>query len=314
MKVDVSLNIFAKPYQTALALLSLLKHSGEHIDKIYLQFEPAGSRFDAVPPYAMAEYLGARAIVTQPEIWIECDAVDKTRLGDSAYRQSLRYQAAFEHTDKDFLFMIHNDVFIKKDIIGTFLGKIDGAFAIGPLGQCWNCPASMPEVMQAAGLGEPCNGERYQEFKPSFAQMEHLYAVAREQGAKVRPYWEGWDEFYRKQAWPLPECRVNEWACLIDMKQTRHLTRPFGDILPFGAYEPCGSVTLDISVPWFRELNQRGLFARNFDVSRYLHHFVGSFRVVREEYLQAEEKARIMLEKGFPDFVIWCRERKNGMF
>ena len=29
-KIDVAMNIFAKPYQTALSVLSLLKHSGNH--------------------------------------------------------------------------------------------------------------------------------------------------------------------------------------------------------------------------------------------------------------------------------------------
>ena len=49
--VDVAVNIFAKPFQTALSLLSLLKHSGEHVGVIWLQFEPYGSRHDAISPY-----------------------------------------------------------------------------------------------------------------------------------------------------------------------------------------------------------------------------------------------------------------------
>lgn len=317
-QVDVTLNIFAKPYQTALSVLSLLKYSARHIDRLYLQFEPAGSRYDAVPPYAVAEYLGERARVCQPEMWIECDAVDRARLSDPAYRLALRYQAAFEATDKKYLFIMHNDVLIKGDIIGAMLADIGGAFALGQVGQCWNCPAANAEVMAECGFAGPCGPERYQEFRPSFADLERIYAAARSRGLHIRPYWEGWLEHYGPQAgqlaWPLPECRVNEWGCLVDVEQTRPLTMPQGDILPFGAYEPCGSVTLDIAVPWFRDLHRRGLKARHFKLDRYLRHWVGSHRMTRELHRQAELEAQEILFKAFPDFVLWCRKRGNGMF
>jgi hypothetical protein len=39
MKIDAAVNIFAKPYQTARSILTLLQHSGRHIDKIYMQFD-----------------------------------------------------------------------------------------------------------------------------------------------------------------------------------------------------------------------------------------------------------------------------------
>ena len=55
-KIDVAINIFAKPYQTALSVLSLLKHSGRHVGNLWLQFEPYGSQHDIVNPYAVALY------------------------------------------------------------------------------------------------------------------------------------------------------------------------------------------------------------------------------------------------------------------
>ena len=42
--IDVAMNIFAKPYQTALSVLSLFKHSGGHVGNVWLQFEPYGSQ------------------------------------------------------------------------------------------------------------------------------------------------------------------------------------------------------------------------------------------------------------------------------
>ena len=317
-KADIALNIFAKPYQTAVALLSLLKFSAERVGRIYLQFEPAGSRYDTEPPYAVAEYLRERGQdleIFQPEIWIECDAVDEMRLEEPAYRLALRYQWAFERTDKRYLFITHNDVMFKRDIIGAMLEKAEGFFALGPLGQCWNCPARRADLVKEAGLGErACAPERYVEFQPDLAGLERLYASAREKKVFVRPYREGWAVHYSGRAWPLPECRVNEWACLVDMELTRPLTRPQGGTLPFGAYEPCGSQTLDISVPWFRELSRLGLKAGHFAVDEYMLHWGGSKRIRRDLYHKAEMEAMTVLRRGFPDFVRWCGEKKKKLF
>jgi hypothetical protein len=310
--VDVSINIFAKPFQTALALLSLLKYSAKHIDCLYLQFEPLGSRYDADPPYSIVRYLqakGYKVIVFQPELWLATDVTDETRLQDEAYRFSLRYQYAFEHTDKKFLFILHNDELFKRDIIGDMLEHIDGAFAIGQLGQCWNCPLRNAELVQAAGLGSlACTPERYQEYKPDAKALRILYVEAQKRNIWARPYLAGLDAHYSVSGWPLPECRVNEWGCLVDVEQTKPLTFPQGDILPFGAYEACTEVTLDIAVHWFRDLCRKGFFARHFDLSRYINHFLGHNRMSKAAHLAAELAAESLLIKTFPDFIHWHRQ------
>ncbi len=317
-QVDVTLNIFAKPYQTALSLLTLLKYSGRHIDVIYLQFEPAGSRYDAVPPYAIADYLreaGYKLDIFQPEIWLECDAVDESRLSDPKYRLAVRYEYSFEKTDKKYLFFMHNDVLIKRDIIGAMLEAAGDAFAVGQVGQCWNCPASNVELARAAGLGDaPCSPERYFDFRPAPQALRRLYELALERNFPARPYWEGWQRHYSEQAWPLPECRVNEWGCLVDVERTRPLSVPFGGILPFGAFEYCGSVTLDTSVAWFRDLSRQGLRARHFPLDKYLKHWVGSFRMTQKLHQEAELEAQQLLLKAFPDFAAWCKSKGLNMF
>ena len=40
-KVDVCINVFGKPWQTLCTLKSLMKHSGDKIDKIYFIKEKA---------------------------------------------------------------------------------------------------------------------------------------------------------------------------------------------------------------------------------------------------------------------------------
>lgn len=317
--VDAAVNIFAKPYQTALSVLSLLRFSGERIDKVYLQFEPAGSMYDPAPPYAIAEYLGDRAVPFQPGHWLKREDSDPRRLArDEAYRLSVRYQYAFEHSAKARLFVIHNDVLIKKDIVGAMLavmGEGDNVFAVGQLGQCWNCPASQEAIVRDAGLGDsPCSPERYRDFRPDTDGLQRLYEAAPRHGFFVRGYAEGWNDAYRTAAWPLPECRINEWGCLVDLALTRAHVMPHGPVLPFGAFEACGTGSLDTATPWFRELCRLGLDARPMAIAPYLTHWVGNAKKTEYKYSRAEGNARGILEKHFPGFVAWCRKRGNGLF
>ena len=313
--VDVAVNIFAKPYQTSLSLLSLLKFSGQHVDRIYLQFEPSGSKYDKVFPYVIAEYLETRAIVYQPEYWLKLEAADTTRFTDTKYRLSVRYQHAFENTDKEFLFIMHNDVLIKKDIIGHMRENIGNAFVMGQVGQCWNCPAANQKLVQSCGLGDQaCSPERYPSFKPSLDRLQYLYEQAEKQGVFVRPYYKHLADHYSGTAWPLPECRVNEWAAMVNVKQTEQFVVPQGGILPFGCFEQCGPICLDTAVAWFRDLSRLGLQAKHMDIAPYVTHWVGNGKMTESKYLRAEENARVLLEKHFPDFVTWCRTKKNKMF
>lgn len=313
--VDVAVNVFAKPYQTALSVLSLLRFSGDRIDRVYLQFEPAGSMYDPAPPYAIAEYLGERAVVFQPGHWLKRQDADPARFAEPAYRLSVRYQYAFENSDKRRLFVMHNDVLIKKDIIGSMLEVMGDAFAVGQIGQCWNCPASQAELVRDAGLGAtPCAPERHRDFRPDVAGLQRLYEMASQRGFFVRGYYRGWNEAYRTAAWPLPECRVNEWGCLVDIAKTMPHVVPKGPVPPFGAFEACGDGSLDTAAPWFRELCRLGLEARAMNIRPCLTHWVGNAKKTEYKYARAEGNARNILEKHFPDFAAWCRSRGNGLF
>ena len=268
--VDVAVNIFAKPFQTALSLLSLLRHSGEHVGVIWLQFEPYGSRYDTITPYYIAHYLrerlGERCRVFQPEFWLAREAVDPTRLDDAAYRFSIRYQYAFEHSQSRKLFLMHNDVLVFRDILGAMLREMGDAFAVGLLGQCWNCPAHREELTREVMGRAACGPLSYAEFQPDYAALCRLYALARQRGIFVRPYDEGFADIFARRPWPLPECRINEWACLLDLEKTRPHCAPFGPSLPPGAFQQCGATHLDTAVPWFRDMHALGLRARHFEL------------------------------------------------
>lgn len=310
-RVDVAVNIFAKPYQTALSVLSLLRQSGPHVGTIWLQYEPMGSRYDRVSPYVIARYLKEvmdwPCRVSQPEHWLALDAPDPARLGDAAYRLSIRYQDAFEHSESRKLLLMHNDIYVFGDALGEMLAAMGDAFAIGQLGQCWNCPANNAGVVKDVMGCAPCVPEAYGDFRPDAATLRRLYAHARELGVFVRPYEECFSEYFDEQPWPLPECRVNEWFCLLDLEKTRPHCMPFGPVLPPGAYGACGSYNLDISVPWFRAMHALGFRARHFDHTRYLRHWVGTGKMSASRYTVAEDNARKLLETHFPDYMAWLQ-------
>lgn len=308
-RVDVAVNIFAKPFQTALALLSLLKQSSGHVGTIWLQYEPMGSRYDSISPYGIARYLREEmewpCRIFQPEFWLARQAVDRSRLSDAAYRMGIRYQYAFEHSQSRRLLLMHNDVFVFRDALGDMLAAMGDAFAIGRVGQCWNCPANKAAVVNDVMGSEPCAPERYAEFRPDAATLRRLYARTRELGIFVRPYDQGFADGFDEQPWPLPECRVNEWFCLLDLERTRPHCAPLGPALPPGAFGACGPCNLDTAVPWFRAMHARGFHARHFNLDPYLRHWVGTGNKTPRRYALMEDKARRLLQTHFPDYMAW---------
>lgn len=314
-KIDVAINIFAKPFQTSLSILSLIARSGSHIGSFWLQFEPAGSKFDSFPPYYIKRYiseLGFTCNVWQPEIWLAREPPDPDRLCDKNYRMAIRYQHAFENSQSRLLFLTHNDVYILKDILGALKANMDDAFAIGQLGQCWNCPAHNTEIMREVMDSPPCSPDNYQNIRPNHQQLIKLYHTAREKGIFARPYEaENFEGEFARQPWPLPECRVNEWTCLLDLEKTRPLCIPYGKASPPGAFRHCASHNLDIGTPWFRDMHALGLHALNFDISPYVKHWVGTGNKSAGKYAKAEDNALNILKKYFPDYVKWLA-RQTG--
>lgn len=318
-KVDVAINILGKPFQTALTILSLLARSGGHVGKLWLQFEPVGSKFDSISPYHICEYLknelGCDIVLSQPGYWLDRDAIDLSKMDDEAYRMGIRFQNAFEHSQSRLLFLTHNDVYILKDILGALKNNMGDAFAIGQLGQCWNCPASNAELMREVMDSPPCGPARYLDVRPSQAQLLELYRLARKRGIFARPYEvEGFLGEFEKQPWPLPECRVNEWACLLDLQKTRPHCMPYGDAYPPGAHRLCAGHNLDIACPWFRDMHAKGMEARHFDIKNYMKHWVGTGNKSPGRYAIAEDNALRILRKFFPEFLKWLEGvsgRKN---
>jgi len=249
MTIDVAINVYGKPFQTAVALLSLEKHSGKHINKIYFakeQRQPGNISFEF-----LYDLLAEKIIVYTPSYWNGWKSTDTARFDDTEYRRSLRYQYAWEESNADYLFVTHNDVLYSGDIIGKFVGVIGQNAAVGEIGQCWNCPAF------SAGV---CNGDHYLDFKPTHEELLTLYN-------KYPTKRVGWERFVDEKApWPLPECRVNEWAALINLSLVKQETLPFGDSCPFGC------MTLDVGTQWFRDMALKGYGFVNHPLEEFASH------------------------------------------
>ena len=309
--VDVAVNIFAKPWQTALSLLSLHRQSGQHINTWWLQFEPVGSKFDQLSPYWIVPYLNKElnlnVRVHQPDEWQARTPADPEKLKSLDYRRQLRYGAAFEDSQSPFLFLVHNDVFIRRNLVKALLQNIGDAFAIGQLGQCWNCPASNREIAASVGC-DACAPATYCDFRPDFETLGKLYKEARTKGFPARPYdRDNFSEEFEQQPWPLPECRINEWACLINMDLARDVKIPEGDVWPPGAYRECSSHNLDVVTPFFRDMHAHGFRARHFNIKPYMDHWIGTGNKSRIRYTYSEDRAKSLLEKFFPDYMKWLR-------
>jgi hypothetical protein len=236
-KVDIAICAYGKPYHTAVSLLSLLDHSGAHIDKIYFQ-EEKSQPFDSDFSFIKSHVTDADIIHYVPSMHHGWHPNDSNRLSEEGYRTSIRYQYAWENTDKNYLFILHNDCRFSHDIIGDMLSKLDGSdyTGVGPIGQCWNCPA------HHAGV---CDGSRYESYTPSYEDVCDL--IAKHPSPRISP-----DTVDRQQPMPLPECRLNEFYCLINISKVRDVVSPKGEV------PPIGMMGLDTGVDWFRQLVLRG--------------------------------------------------------
>ena len=296
-KVDVLINVCGKPLQTTLALLSLERACGQHIGTIYFTEEKTdASEIDDGNFEYIKKRLKSTLVRYVPEQWNYCFALEPDKLGDETYRHSIRYQYGWEMSDKDYLLIIHNDTYFHGDVIGAMLDNIGDNIAIGDIGQCWYCPAAF--------TGK-CDSDRYLEYRPDFDELFTLYKTTRPpKDRMLRTYHlPTIHPMFIHQPWPLPECRVNEWCALIDMKKARPLTVPHGRVTPFGAIIGVGKQILDVGCQWFREMNIRNHRCRNFDIYQYMHHDVpptGQPTLInRDKYKDKELEALDKLKKEF---------------
>ncbi|MGO8683854.1 MAG: hypothetical protein ACLQUT_04650 [Thermoleophilia bacterium] len=262
MKVDVALNYYGKPYQTMLTIESLLEHSGQHIGTIFLTHEAEQPRGDtSVGEAVLSAFVRAHAdhlTMFSPEYYLGYRPAGRRRLlMNAAVRLSARYQYALEASDKQYVFVAHNDVLFRADLVGDLVRAIQtGPHAgAGLIGQCWNCPAF------SSGL---CDGDRHVDLHLSYLQA--LLLTLRVRSPRTFPW-----RIDPRRPVPLPECRLNEFACLLDAVIYRKETVPRGSSLPFGVMDD----GTDIGCSWFRSMVHKGFTFANVHIWDYCTHVAG---------------------------------------
>jgi hypothetical protein len=271
-KVDVVIHTYGKPWQTLCALKSLMLHSGQHIDKIYAteeKFSPyedtskwAFERINNVDYYVLKSYYLTRTTMGD--------------MNDIENRWDYKYQYGIERSDKKYVFILHNDILFLDDIIGNMLSVADGYAGVGLIGQCWNCSVFHAKV---------CDGERHDTYNPTYEEVEPVLLTH----PPVRgPYFHGCVN--KEQPMPLPECRLNEFACLIDREITMKECYPNGNSRLFGNYD-----ILDCGAAWFRDLFLKGYRFKQFEINKDSTHGYFSLIAPRNYY-----KDKIFYVSGHP--------------
>lgn len=224
--IDINLNVFHKPYQTIATIRSLLQVSGKHIDKIYINFEAGSTGIEIVKKYVDAIYSQSKEVV-------------RSNYNDV---MDIRYQYGLVHSDKKYVFISHNDVLYKKDIIGAMLEEIADNAGIGLIGQCWNCPLFYADV---------CDGKRFNDNKVTDEEFKHYLQLYPQPRLKE----------HHINGFPFPECRLNEFACLVDREIALSSDSKFG--LSYGN---------DTAQAWFTELYKKGHTFKHFNINDYCEH------------------------------------------
>lgn len=278
--VDVAISYYGKPFQTLLTIRTLLRYSGQHISRVYLieeaQQPDAGGCIDYV-----TSALPGMVTVLQPKHYLGWARADlgRSRVSDD-YRRSIRYQYALEESDQSYMLLAHNDVRFTGDLVGEFLRVInDGLYAgAGAIGQCWNCPA------KTAGV---CGDGRFSGLNLTY--VDAVLMCTRQRSSRTRPWL-----INPLRPVPLPECRLNEFACLLDMDAYRRETMPWGELLPFGVYNR----GVDLGCGWFRSMIRRGHEFANVNIWDYCVHSAGHPALFdAETYADGEARARSILAR-----------------
>jgi hypothetical protein len=288
--VDVALQVYGKPYQTAITLLSLLRQSEQWIDTIYFVTERRQ------PPKTCFRFLRKllepyKVVYHTPLFYLQWFNMTTSAglhfLPFGPFRRSIRYQYAWERSESPYLLVLHNDVLFTDDLVGAYLRTINNHVGIGKVGQCWNCPAFKDDK---------CSGDRYAAYQPSFEEVGILYG--KYGNLRDTPFTQA---ISPGAAWPLPECRLNEYASMFNMAVARPVTMPLGKAHPVGMFGP-----IDIGTAWFQEVNRMGLRVANFDYDPYASHAWASginngHRALanRELYDREEQQAYDMLREQF---------------
>lgn len=303
-QVDVAIAFYGKPYQTIVAIKSLLEHSRQHIDKLYISCESRQPHNDWSGIHKVMKYFrnsDLNIVLHYPHYFLAPDAHDTARaVRDTRYRHSIMFQYALEQTDKQYLCVMHNDMLFHDDMIGAMLNVAakgsDKLAGIGSIGQCWSCPAAW---------ANRCGPLQFEQYVPT---REEAVALHQTQDTPRRDI--DLQVINAGRVHPLPECRLNEYSALINVPIYRRNTLPTGTIGCYGG----GWKGADLGTVWFHDMFHRGYTFKHVKLETYAKHApfeptgYGSGSYTRaDRYWLAEEKAAEYIDRhyGKPQFGLY---------
>lgn len=254
-KIDVAIQSYKKPESMIYTLFSLKEHCGELIDTVYINddcsrdgtIEFYNDRLQqALYPLKIkvrenVQPSGYNVTLMTKDAFKKKNILEKMRLllyipikrlKFHSTDDDIRYQWALNQTDKDYLFIIHDDIKFFANIAEVYLNimESDSKMAIvGDMGYCRVCPFGP--------CGEKCSPEKilkgvYPDKKWPITGCDSI--IHRILGR------------YRRN------CRINEWCCMLRTSIAQELKESKG--LYFGNYEAGG----DVGTYWFNEIINRG--------------------------------------------------------
>lgn len=248
-RVDVAIQSFNKPESLLYTLMCLRQCCADRIDTVYINDDC--SAHDPAPVFsspAVRDYFrgwtlhyrrntapaGTKRVIVRgyrPAYmtpWFYCCAVLSRLVRQRrlpAPSDDVRFQWALNRTDKQFMFLTHDDVDFKADIIGLYLDSMTPQTAIvGELGQCWRCR-----------FGKKAGGE---------CSSGLIMAGGRP--------WDLWPLTHSVPGPHMRDCRINEWCCLVRTSAARELARR--ERCFFGNYDNFG----DVGAYWFEQAVKSG--------------------------------------------------------
>lgn len=298
-KVDIGIAFYGKPYQTIVTIKSLIQHSGQYIDKIYISRERKQPHNDYIGIFKVIDYFrndpDVRLVIQYPHHHLGLGVMDLQRAkNDTRWRHSIMYQYPLEVTDKKYMCIMHNDMLFHDDMIGVMLHQMEAGpenlIALGSVGQCWSCPAGRD-------WGNKCNSYVFEDYVPSYEEALELteaYATPR-QHIQKKVIADG-------RVHIMPECRINEYCAMIRVDAYREVTVPNGDIGCYGGN--WGGV--DTATVWSHDVYQKGYRFRHVPLEDYTKHapFDSTSSGTqandnRSLYARSEENAKEYIEKNY---------------
>lgn len=248
MKVDVAVQSYKKPESLVYMLFTLHKHCRDRVDTVWINDDKSGGDVlrvyerlrdsNALAPWKIkvrentkrmgwwVSFVRGRWPVYQTLLF-RCKRMlwNYYKVGSIfVEEEDIRYQWAINHTDKQCLYVVHDDMEFRGDILGVYLkdyASAENTAIVGDLGQCWRCHHQF----------EACTPARIVEgYRPS---------------AK----WPNTADSSGGHAWA---CRINEWSALLDVGFAKKILAR--DAVYFGNFDADG----DTAAYWFSRIVAHG--------------------------------------------------------